>query len=357
MYVVAIFALALLSPLPFVTPFAYDVQSVAAQTPFGTGETNDTSMPDPIPPDTSPIEPQNEAPPTGTLTSSSNNVNNPAYAKAGDTITVTFTADGTLHYNATATIHGRSAAVSIFENILNASITVLESDADGYANFEINTSNNLGTTSLSETNLIDDAVFVDKHVPVINIHGPHLVYVTQGESYVEPGVSVIDADPNYSDILSDTSSAITTNTVGTYTIVYTALADGAGNVPFTKTRTVSVLGSSFTLLLLDVRVPVGGASFWGSIGEVSGGIGSGILVSFVSPVPKGVWAATLWTSYANGVTNGKGDNNASANIATTYMCAIHYSEYISIFKQNFIVLLSHIVRYKTTISEFKKNEN
>ena len=210
MYVVAIFALALLSPLPFVTPFAYDVQSVAAQTPFGTGETNDTSMPDPIPPDTSPIEPQNEAPPTGTLTSSSNNVNNPAYAKAGDTITVTFTADGTLHYNATATIHGRSAAVSIFENILNASITVLESDADGYANFEINTSNNLGTTSLSETNLIDDAVFVDKHVPVINIHGPHLVYVTQGESYVEPGVSVIDADPNYSDILSDTSSAITT---------------------------------------------------------------------------------------------------------------------------------------------------
>ena len=45
MYVVAIFALALLSPLPFVSPFVYDVQNVEAQTPFGA---NDRDISPPI---------------------------------------------------------------------------------------------------------------------------------------------------------------------------------------------------------------------------------------------------------------------------------------------------------------------
>ena len=45
MYVVAIFALALLSPLPFVSPFVYDVQDVEAQSsPFGTGDTNNPDL-------------------------------------------------------------------------------------------------------------------------------------------------------------------------------------------------------------------------------------------------------------------------------------------------------------------------
>ena len=39
MYIVAIFALALLSPLPFVSPFMYDSQDAMAQEPpFGQGE-------------------------------------------------------------------------------------------------------------------------------------------------------------------------------------------------------------------------------------------------------------------------------------------------------------------------------
>ena len=44
MYVVAIFALALLSPLPFVSPFVYDVQNVEAQIPFDTSD-RDISSP------------------------------------------------------------------------------------------------------------------------------------------------------------------------------------------------------------------------------------------------------------------------------------------------------------------------
>ena len=241
MYVVAIFALALLSPLPFISPFMYDVQNVEAQLqspPFGPSGTDNTIQ---SLPSTSTIEPS-----TFTLTSSSDNIN-PSYAKAGDTITVNFTTTVTLHYNATATIHGRSASVSIFDNILIATITILETDPDGYANFDIDMSNDFGTISVSNAKLTTGtAVFVDKHVPVIKINGPPLVYVTEGDSYVDFGASVTDADPNYLDDPSSNSSSISTATVGTYTIEYYSDEDGAGNIPFNKTRTVSVQSSSLT---------------------------------------------------------------------------------------------------------------
>ena len=35
MYVMVVFALALLSPLPFISPFEYNVQDATAQSPFG----------------------------------------------------------------------------------------------------------------------------------------------------------------------------------------------------------------------------------------------------------------------------------------------------------------------------------
>ena len=114
------------------------------------------------------------------LTSSTDNTNQ-SYAKAGDTITVTFTTDDILHYNATATINGRDASVSIFNNVLNASINVLETDPDGYINFEINVSSDLDKRSVSDADITTGNVaFVDKHVPVIKI-GPPLVY--QNDAY------------------------------------------------------------------------------------------------------------------------------------------------------------------------------
>ena len=160
MYVVAIFALALLSPLPFVSPFVYDVQDVEAQSsPFGTGDTNNPDLQNQS---TSDIA-TNVDPSKITLTSISDNANQ-AYAIAGDTITVTFTAEEILHYNATATIHGKNASISSFNNTINASITVLETDPDGYANFEINVTSNFGMISVSEADLTNgNAVFVDKH--------------------------------------------------------------------------------------------------------------------------------------------------------------------------------------------------
>ena len=82
-------------------------------------------------------------------------------------------------------------------------------------------------------------VFKDKHASVIKINGSPLVYVEQNDAYNDLGASVFDADPEYPDnvnSLSDNSSDIPLGTVGTYTIVYTAVNDGAGNEPFNKTR-------------------------------------------------------------------------------------------------------------------------
>ena len=152
MYVVAIFALALLSPLPFVSPFVYDVQNVEAQSSNFDIITNNADQ-----------QSQSTAPQelnTFTLTSSTDNTN-PSYAKAGDTITVTFTTDDILHYNATATINDKNASVSIFNNVLTASITVLETDPDGYINFEINVSSDLDKRSVSDADINGDVVFVD----------------------------------------------------------------------------------------------------------------------------------------------------------------------------------------------------
>ncbi len=240
MYAVAIFALVLLSPLPFISPFAYDVQDVAAaELTFGAGDQENQPLSLPIITLTEPV--------TGNITTSSNNTN-PAYANAGDTITVNFKANETLHYNATATIHGKYATVSVLGNELNATITILETDPDGYANFEINVSSNSGDISLSEENLSQGTtpVFVDKRIPVITLNGPFGVFVTQGESYTEFGASAIDGDPLYSGTITDNSSSITTGTIGTFIVEYTAPNDGAGNVPFSKTRTVFVQDPSLT---------------------------------------------------------------------------------------------------------------
>ena len=108
--------------------------------------------------------------------------------------------------------------VSDFYNTLNASITVLETDPDGYINFEI-VSSDLDKSSVSDADITGNVVFVDKHVPVIKINGPPLVYVEQNGAYTDLGASVFDADPEYPDnvnSLSDNSSDIPLGTVGGY---------------------------------------------------------------------------------------------------------------------------------------------
>ncbi|MDI1495715.1 MAG: FG-GAP repeat domain protein [Cenarchaeum symbiont of Oopsacas minuta] len=261
MYIVAIFALVLLSPLPFVSPFSYDVQSAHAQ----------THPPDPPTFDNSEQNTQTHIEPSLeilNLNIKSDNVGNVKYANTGNTITINFSANEILHYNATAVIHNKPATVSISDKTAIASITILETDPDGYANFTLTVSSRLGLTNISDIDLVDGdtTVFVDKHVPVITINGSPGIYLYENEQYNDLGAIVTDDDPLYVHTVSVDSSNVQ-NTVGTYTVEYTASADGAGNVPFTKTRKVFVQPliqeQEFTAHRTDVdtielRFPTGG---------------------------------------------------------------------------------------------------
>ena len=57
--------------------------------------------------------------------------------------------------------------------------------------------------------------------------------------------NVTDNDPSYNGIVYSNASGVNTTKSDTYTIVYSADADGAGNIPDNATRTVIV--SDFTL--------------------------------------------------------------------------------------------------------------
>ena len=61
------------------------------------------------------------------------------------------------------------------------------------------------------------------------------------------GANVHDTDPAYSHTAASNSSTLSTSTVGTFKIEYTASADGAGNEPFNKFRTVVVQSSTLTV--------------------------------------------------------------------------------------------------------------
>ena len=125
MYVVAIFALALLSPLPFVSPFVYDVQNVEAQIPFDTSDRDISS----------PIETAPQKFDSYDLTSSTDNTNNQSYCKSWRHNYRNFYQQMTYYITMPRAdqSNDKDASVSIFNiHPYSASITVLETDPDGY---------------------------------------------------------------------------------------------------------------------------------------------------------------------------------------------------------------------------------
>jgi len=81
----------------------------------------------------------------------------------------------------------------------------------------------------------------DTEKPVITLRGPQDVTVELGGTYTEQGASVSDNDPAYTAAEATVGGdAVDTDTIGTYTVTYTAPADAAGNEPAPVSRTVTV---------------------------------------------------------------------------------------------------------------------
>ena len=87
---------------------------------------------------------------------------------------------------------------------------------------------------------------VDTTAPVVTVTGDNPATVELGATYIDAGATATDAsDPNLTDSLV-TTGTVDTDTVGTYTITYTA-TDPSGNAG-TATRTVKVVDTTAPVL-------------------------------------------------------------------------------------------------------------
>ena len=176
-----------------------------------------------------------------TLTIASNNGVNNAYAKTGDTITLTLETNGTIG-SATTTIASSADQFTITGSRLVATYDVESTVADTNSlAFTINAKNedNLTTLQLSETNLPGSGVTIDNTAPSIVLVGNNETTIATNSSYTDPGATA--SDSSYaSDIPVTGTTDLDIARAGNYTFTYTAPVDEAGNTGPTITRVVTV---------------------------------------------------------------------------------------------------------------------
>ena len=103
----------------------------------------------------------------------SNNTNS-SYAKAGDTVSVQITVNGTIDQSkSTLQILNLNANVDTSSlNTINASVTIPAGDIEMYVNVTASITNHLGAMlNLTESNVTDQNVFVDTIPPTITLNG------------------------------------------------------------------------------------------------------------------------------------------------------------------------------------------
>ena len=173
------------------------------------------------------------------LTLSTSN-NNPAYAKAGDIITVTLIVNQTIS-SADTSIQNQTVSNTIDNDTLSASYTIQNNQQEN-PTFEIIVYFNSSLPlRVNESNL-SSSIFIDTEKPKITLLGSPSITIPLNHNYTDDMANVTDNDPAYNGILSLNASGVDTATADTYTIVYSANADDAGNIPDNVTRIVTVSG-------------------------------------------------------------------------------------------------------------------
>ena len=166
--------------------------------------------------------------------------NNPAYAKAGDIITITLIANQPIS-SATTSIQNEVVTHTIQNDTLYASYTIKDSQ-NGNPTLEITAyfDSSLPLT-VNESNLTS-TIYIDTEKPIITLIGHSNITIPIDQTYTDDEASVDDNDPSYNGTVSLNASGVDTTKSDTYIIVYSADADNAGNIPDNVTRTVTVSG-------------------------------------------------------------------------------------------------------------------
>ena len=182
----------------------------------------------------------------GTVFESNNQ--NPAYAKAGDTLRVAFAIDDVFTSNATQfTTPNQIPSVLAAGATYDAMLTIPSDPIESNAEFTISIGHDQkATLTITEVDF-NQSVFVDTIAPTIELIGDsdHTVYVESQSPFI-PGAIATDGDPGYSQNYTITiDGTLDTNVLGsTVTYTYTADDDTAGNPGHSVNRTVTVIGYS-----------------------------------------------------------------------------------------------------------------
>ena len=169
---------------------------------------------------------------------------NPKYAKAGDTITLSISANDNITSFVTSgnNILGEAPSVTLDGSNYHATITVLGAFREEYATFSTTIMHDTESLSFNASDVaVKDNIFVDTRPPRITLVGPADYKIPFGASDIFiPSATAIDGDPNYSGKITITKNATLNTSVLGSTALYTyTTTDTVGNTNST-TRTVTV---------------------------------------------------------------------------------------------------------------------
>ena len=178
---------------------------------------------------------------------------NPKYAKAGDTLGISFTTSDTIASHSSQ-ILGLNLSTIVNSTIFDAIVTVPSTPMESYATFTIQAVNTNGESVTITENDVSSNVFIDTISPSIKLVDSAnytIPYGTLNPSI--PNVTVSDGDPNYLGgftlVKSNTVDATILGSVYNYT--YTANPDGSGNTGDSVTRTIVVVDNTSSTSCMD----------------------------------------------------------------------------------------------------------
>ena len=176
------------------------------------------------------------------LNITSNNTN-PAYAKAGDKLTVHLTLDYFDHVRS-ASILGHSLSTNRDGNYLNLSRNVPNTDIEYNATFHVTVRTGSIDTYFSQDDLSYQNIFVDTIAPKISIDGNKTTYSLLQNRSIDriPNATASDGSPGYLGLYNTTITGNLDNSIigSTANYTYTAYPDAAGNLGDSINLTVTV---------------------------------------------------------------------------------------------------------------------
>ena len=174
------------------------------------------------------------------LAVSSNNAVNNSYAKAGNTITISFTADSSDITSVSGILLGNNEFdASINGNQIVVSKTITQDDVNGDLEFEIRAKNSTtGYAVARHDDLSGTSIIIDTVSPTITLNGENNTAFAKNHPYTDAGATAYDL--SYGSQIVSPSGTVNIGTIGDYPLTYTAPNDLAGNPGQTITRLVLI---------------------------------------------------------------------------------------------------------------------